>query len=200
LHLDKDCDLKGFKSNIRRFFTDGSKLIIAGRQYSIFHSNASETPVIFRLFAESGVGIDERDNLSSSQLADYCIPSTLNELSVTKYMKRMKLCFTLTTPSLSLNLGELTAIPDIYGNNGCIMTDGCGLISRDALNQVWTEYTRNDEDRIRSLGRNFTPETKAWCPYSSFQGRIGGIKGMFVLDDSLKGVRVQYRPSQVSMH
>ena len=31
----------------------------------------------------------------------------------------------------------------------------------------------------------------------SFQGRIGGIKGMFVVDDSLEGIKVQHRPSML---
>ena len=109
----------------------------------------------------------------------------------------MKLSFTSTVPSLVLKPGELEAIPDINGVDGC-MTDGCGLISRDALNKVWAQYISNYEERCRTLKRNFIPETNILCPYSSFQGRIGGIKGMFVLDNSLKGIKVQYRPSQVS--
>ena len=45
-------------------------------------------------------------------------------------------------------------------------------------------------DNSELLGKNI-------CPYSGFQGRIGGIKGCWVVDDALKDIRVQCRPSQV---
>lgn len=198
LHLNEYCNLPTVKGYMKSFFTPDDKLFIAGRQYAIFHANFSESPVTFRLFAESGSGINKSEELSVSEFVTSCIPPLLNpNLSVSKYMKRMKLSFTSTVPSLVLQLGELEAIPDIHGVDGC-MTDGCGLISRDALNKVWKEYISNDEERCRTLGKDFIRETNLFCPYSSFQGRIGGIKGMFVLDPSLKGIKVQYRHSQVS--
>ena len=200
LHLTEGCNLKTLKYYMKQNFTSDGKLIIAGRQYAIFYANSSESPVIFKLFAESGRGINKSDEMSVSEFVSSCIPPSLNpNLSVTKYMKRMKLSFTSTVPSLVLKPGELEAIPDIHGVNGC-MTDGCGLISRDALNEVWAQYTRNDEERRMILNPEIKrPETNILCPYSSFQGRIGGLKGMFVLDGSLEGFKIQYRQSQVSL-
>ena len=197
LRLDEKCNLKTLKQHyIKCFFTADNKLLIAGRQYSILYSNTSEIPVIFRLFAESGIGINKC--ISASEVAACCIPKPINpDLSLTKYMKRMQLSFTPSVPSLRLDQHQLEAITDIHGKDGCIMTDGCGLISRMALNKVYNEYTRNIEERCKLLGKSFTPKTMASCPYSSFQARIGGIKGMFVVDDSLEGVKIQYRPSQV---
>lgn len=137
LRLDEKWDLKTLKKYMTRFFTADKKLLIAGRQYGILYSNPSEIPVIFRLFAESGVGIDKC--VSASEVAARCIPpKPINpELSLSRYMKRMQLSFTPSVPSLRLDRHQLEAITDIHGNGGCNMTDGCGLISRDALNKVY---------------------------------------------------------------
>eukprot|EP00804_Cyclotella_cryptica_P011893 CCRYP_004391-RA/>CCRYP_004391-RA protein AED:0.01 eAED:0.01 QI:2070/1/1/1/1/1/5/1265/829 len=202
LKCDQKCteSLATLRSYLKNHFTSDNKLHLAGRNYGIIYSNPSEMPVVLRLFAESGVGIKTCDEISASQVAETCIPLALNPgLSLTSYMKRMQLSFTMTIPSLALKPDMLEAIPDIVGdiNRENIMTDGCGLISREALNEVYTRYTHNLEERHRILGKKSNPGTQASCPYSSFQGRIGGIKGMFVVDDTLEGIKVQYRPSQL---
>mmetsp|Transcript_30851 Transcript_30851/g.65187 ORF Transcript_30851/g.65187 Transcript_30851/m.65187 type:complete len:939 (+) Transcript_30851:3010-5826(+) len=187
---------KHLKNHLRN-----NKIVLSGRQYGILYSNPSEKTVIFRLFAESGIGIEKCDEISAAQVAAYCIPTTLNQgLSLTKYMKRMKLSFTTTIPSFTLKMGMLEEIPDIkaIGNENNIMTDGCGLISRGALSEVYSHYTYNQDRRNISIGKTIPVySAKVSCPFSSFQARIGGIKGMFVVDDSLDGIKVQYRPSQL---
>jgi ribonuclease HI len=196
LHIDEKWKLPTLKDNMKKIFTD-NKVIIAGRRYAILYSNTYEMPVIFRLFAESGVGIE--NDVSVTEVASCCIPPALNpQLSLTKYMKRMQLNFTGSIPSLVLAEGELEAIDDICGFDDNIMTDGCGLISSEALDQVWITYCDNLEQRKRDLGRSV--QSECIRRPTSFQGRIGGIKGMFVLDSSLEGVKVQYRPSQVRRH
>jgi hypothetical protein len=204
LKCDQKCtdSLATLRRYLKDYFTSDNKLHLAGRRYGIIYSNPSEMPVVFRLFAEAGVGINTCDEISVSQVAESCIPLALNpSVSLTSYMKRMQLSFTLTMPSLALKSAMLEPIPDIEGagNRENIMTDGCGLLSREALNRIYSQYTRNLEERSRMLGKKSTPGTETSCPYSSFQGRIGGIKGMFVIDDSLEGIKVQYRPSQVSL-
>jgi len=203
LRSDEKCTatLAVLKSHIKEHFRN-NKLELAGRKYGVLYSNASQgKTVIFRLFAESGVGIRKCDEICSPQVAACCIPPSLNPgLSLTTYMKRMKLSFTSTMPSFVLEPGMLEVIPDIkaHGNTGNVMTDGCGLISRQALNKAYVQFTYNAEKRCKDLGNpNATPHSEAPCPYSSFQGRIGGIKGMFAVDDSLDGVKVLYRPSQL---
>eukprot|EP00581_Thalassiosira_minuscula_P004070 CAMPEP_0183738876 /NCGR_PEP_ID=MMETSP0737-20130205/55664_1 /TAXON_ID=385413 /ORGANISM="Thalassiosira miniscula, Strain CCMP1093" /LENGTH=1209 /DNA_ID=CAMNT_0025973521 /DNA_START=281 /DNA_END=3910 /DNA_ORIENTATION=+ len=187
---------KHMNNHLRR-----AKLEVAGRTYGILHSHPNGKKVMFRFFAEKGVGISSCEEISASQVATCCIPRTLNpDLSLTTYMKRINLSFTLTVPSLILKPGMFEVIEDIYadGNNKRIMTDGCGLISREALNKVYSRYTDSLEQRHRILGKtNTVRHTEASCPYSSFQGRIGGCKGMFVVDDSLDGVKVQVRTSQL---
>ena len=64
------------------------------------------------------------------------------------------------------------------------MTDGCGLMSRNALNEIWKHYSNES----------------TLCPHSSFQGRIGGFKGMWVLDDSLEGIQIKCRTSQLKFN
>jgi hypothetical protein len=204
LHIDEKWNLRTLKGHTKKFFTADNKIVIAGRKYAILYSNPSDTPVTFRLFAESGVGIKE--DIDVTEAAWCCIPPTFNpQLSLTKYMKRMQLNFTESIPSLALTEGELEAIDDILGSDDHVMTDGCGLISREALDLVWTMYCDNLEQRKNELGSEgityregeVSHDRVMFCPHTSFQGRIGGIKGMFVLDSSLNGVKVQYRPSQV---
>ncbi|KAL9182381.1 hypothetical protein ACHAXT_013033 [Thalassiosira profunda] len=201
LYCDSKCteSLSVLKKHLRKHLVN-EKLVLAGRKYGILYSNPSGKKVTFRLFVESGVGIDKCDEISAPEVAKRCIPLDLNPgLSLTKYMKRMKLSFTSTIPTLILEPGMLEQIDDIKAaGTGNEMTDGCGLISREALNKVYMEYTLNREQRNRDIGTSVqTAHAGAGsCPYSSFQGRIGGLKGIWVVDDSLNGIKVCYRESQ----
>eukprot|EP00957_Ditylum_brightwellii_P157375 11977919-Ditylum_brightwellii.AAC.1 len=78
------------------------------------------------------------------------------------------------------------------------MTDGCGLISRDGIDFVWcsykkyiqareSEYVQWNEKSGGDCQESSDDESLEddVCPYTSFQGRIGGFKGMWVLDERL---------------
>jgi len=220
LHCEETCtsSLVVLKQRLfKRHFNsdDCTTMELAGRKYGLLYSNPSCKTVVFRLFAEGGIGIRECDEITAPDVAARCIPSALNPgLSLTKYMKRMKLSFTSTVPSLIIKRGMLEVIPDIkaeddgeddgYGRSShnhesLIMTDGCGLISREALDEVYSRYTYNFVQRCILLGKSnaIRHSAASSCPFSSFQGRIGGIKGMFVVDDSLNGVKIQCRHSQL---
>lgn len=159
------------------------KIVLCGRTYAYLWCKAQKSPQCFVLFAERGFGITEE--LTAEQVRDWCIPRELNPgLTIAKELKRMKLSFSKTTPTFVLPEDSVELIEDIFGESGSIMTDGSGLISRGALNEVWKcHYTGS-----------------SLCPLSSFQGRIGGFKGMWVLDDSLPGIRIQCRRSQLKFN
>ena len=186
----------------------GKEIRVAGRKYGLLYSKPSETTQVYRLFAEKGTGISSEDEMTAVQVAQKCIPFDLNPtLCLAKYMKRMKLDFTDTIPSLTLEAGMLQRIEDIFSHENKEMTDGCGLVSREALDAIYSCYLHNREERKRYLegeGWNakfstFTSQaTQQRCPFSSFQGRLGGLKGMWIVDDRLgPGIVVQYRPSQL---
>jgi RNA dependent RNA polymerase len=156
------------------------KVMLCGRKYAYLWSKAQKTPQCFVLFAESGFGIE--DEISVDYVRDWCIPKKLNpELTIAKELKRMKISFSKTRPSAVLPENTIEIIPDILSNLGKPMTDGAGLISRCAINEVWKVYSGKDE----------------WCPFSSFQGRIGGFKGMWILDELLSGFSLKCRDSQL---
>ena len=173
---------------------------IAGRKYGLFWAKHTRIQEVFVMFAESGIGIPEEDEMSAHFAASLCIPRDLNkDLSVEKYMKRMKLCFSDTTPTLTLEKGMLEHIEDIHGAlSGNIMTDGCGLLSREALDWIWTLWNH----QVPLCGRDPFCDVKSQlvkqtCLHSSFLARIGGVKGMFVVDDNLgPELKVLYRRSQ----
>ena len=177
------------------------KVSIAGRQHGLIYSKPSGKTQVYRLFAEKGPGISPDDEISAPQVASTCIPIDLNPaLCQAKYMKRMKLVYTDTTPSLTLEAGMLQEIEDILSPDKREMTDGCGLLSREAIDMIYSHYLNNREERenyLEGMGSR-SALTLQRCPYSSFQGRLGGMKGMWIVDDRLgPGVIVQFRPSQL---
>uniref|UniRef100_A0A7S4VSM7 RNA-dependent RNA polymerase n=1 Tax=Ditylum brightwellii TaxID=49249 RepID=A0A7S4VSM7_9STRA len=149
------------------------------------------------------------------------------DLSIGKEQKRIKLSFSKTTPSGTLPKNCLEVVPDIRCSKDLVMTDGCGLISQDGLDFVWrscmkyiqsreAEYAEKQNTKVPSQcdktlcdndidgdgdgceenSDNGLSENNS-CPYTSFQGRIGGFKGMWVLDDRLDdGIKVVCRDSQ----
>ena len=180
----------------------GTDIRIAGRKYGLLYSKPSETTQVYRLFAEKGTGISSEDEITAVQVAQKCIPLDLNlSLCLTKYMKRMKLVFTDTIPSLTLETDMLQRVEDIFSPQNREMTDGCGLVSREALDAIYSCYLQNLEERKRYLeGERWSARHSSLqrCPFSSFQGRLGGLKGMWIVDDRLgPGKIVQYRPSQL---
>jgi len=192
-----------------------TELWIAERRWSFLWSKKCESPQVFVFFAEEGRGIGRAERISAQDVLNWCIPRKFNPgLSVDTLDKRMKLSFSTTVPSGVLPPNSVSKVDDIVADSGDIMTDGCGLISAEALDFIWTNFKRYQHlsntlyaedcsDEERCSNRAETPEeeeeetaTETKCPYTSFQGRIGGLKGMWVLDPSLEGFRVKYRDSQ----
>lgn len=191
-------------SSLDRLFRN--PINVLSRQYRLLWVKVDVEPQVYILFAESGLGITPSEENTVEQIDDWCIPAKINEgLSVSKKVKRMKLSFSTTKFGGILPHDALSRVPDIIAKcNGVdvVMTDGCGLISRDGINYVWSKYVEylstrqwisgssQDDDRTGS-------KYSEVCPYTSFQGRIGSLKGMWVLDESLgKGIKVLYRDSQ----
>jgi len=190
-------DICDIKSHLEK------KISIGGRKYGLLYSKPSEKTQVYRLFAERGPGISPKEEMTTPQVAKRCIPLDLNPtICLAKYMKRMKLVFTDTTPSLTLEAGMLQRVEDIMSPENREMTDGCGLVSREAIDLIYSHYQHYREERNRyvegiPVGSRSTPMMQR-CPYSSFQGRLGGMKGMWIVDDRLgHGIIVQYRPSQL---
>lgn len=188
LHVNVATDVD--KRVVTRFLLE-NKNWLAGRRYAFLWCKETKSPQCFVLFAEEGVGINRL--ISVDEVRDWCIPLKLNpEITLEKHHKRMKLSFSKTTPSGRLPAQCLEMICDIInnddnGNDGDEMTDGCGLVSGEALDYIWKEYARTHSNER---------EENEGCPFTSFQGRIGSFKGVWVLDKSLDGIRIQCRKSQ----
>ena len=197
------------RKHIQTLLHRRDKLWICGRTYSFLWAKATKTPQSYVLFAESGVGIAPEDEITVDDVRHWCLCPDLNpEMTVAKEHKRMKLNFSKTTPSYVLPENCLEVIDDIKGDGENIMTDGCGLISQEVLNLIWDGYSAYDHKRHGYLKKNLTElfdrdDTEEiefisdQCEYTSFQGRIGGFKGMWVLDESLEGIKVICRESQL---
>jgi hypothetical protein len=62
---------------------------------------------------------------------------------------------------------------------------------------VWTEYCEAEQSQKLPADQELDFLEKSKCPYTGFQGRLGGFKGAWVLDESLgEGIKMQVRPSQ----
>lgn len=95
--------------------------------------------------------------------------------SIAKYGARMGQCFSSTRDIARLRSTDVEMIDDIEHNDHNF-SDGCGRISVDLARMIGIE-----------LEKETTP--------SAFQIRLGGAKGVLVMDATLKDNRVQIRPS-----
>jgi hypothetical protein len=179
--------------NVRESFF-GSPKNQYGRHWSLFWCKMGKSPQSYILFAESGMGISSEDERSVAQLWEWCIPQALNpDITVGKFMKRLKLSFSKVTPAGVLPEGSVELLPD-FGVVGEVQEiDGCGLISKEGLYFVWREYCQ----RHTPSSNEETTDADEVCPNTGFQGRLGGFKGTWQLDESLgEGIRLQCRSSQ----
>jgi hypothetical protein len=117
-------------------------------------------------------------------------------MTVGKFMKRLKLSFSKITSAGALPEGSVELLPD-FGDTGDVQEiDGCGLISKEGLYFVWREYCQNRKQHTSSSHQE-TDDADEVCPYTGFQGRLGGFKGTWQLDESLgEGIGLQCRSSQ----
>ncbi|KAK0457722.1 RdRP-domain-containing protein [Desarmillaria tabescens] len=92
--------------------------------------------------------------------------------------------FSNSIPSVEISPGMITNIPDRTAGSGSpdanqVFTDGCSTISHDLLTIVKEKVVR------RAI---FAP--------SALQFRLGGAKGVLLLDPTLTGEKLTIRPSQ----
>ncbi|ORX60333.1 RdRP-domain-containing protein [Hesseltinella vesiculosa] len=98
---------------------------------------------------------------------------------VAKHAARIGQCFSSTRAIIELEPNQVTNIKDIE-HHGYTFTDGCGNISPELAGEV-----------VRRAA-----STLGVVP-SAFQFRLGGAKGVLMVKDSLKGYKVELRPSQI---
>jgi hypothetical protein len=140
-------------------------------------------------FAEKGPGITKDAAYTVENVWDFCIPRALNgHLTMAQFSKRMKLSFSTTRATCVLPENSVDIVPD-FKTRDIQELDGCGLLSRAALNAIWQGYTEKESSTCE---KGFT------CPFTGFQGRLGGFKGTWVLDESLgPEIVVHCRTSQL---
>jgi hypothetical protein len=156
-----------------------------------------KSPQSYILFAESGVGIKPEDEFSVAQLWEWCIPEALNpDITIGKFMKRLKLSFSKVTSAGVLKEGCVELLPDFVEVGEVQEIDGCGLISKEGIYFVWREFCQSKNLQSPSSNQE-TNAADEVCPFTGFQGRLGGFKGTWQVDESLgEGIRLQCRSSQ----
>ncbi|KAF9133051.1 hypothetical protein BGW39_010741 [Mortierella sp. 14UC] len=147
--------------------TDGIK--IGDRVYEFLAFSASQLRDNAAWFFCSKAGKETPDTIRN-WMGDFS-----HIKSIAKYGARMGQCFSSTRDIARLRSTDVEMIDDIEHNDHNF-SDGCGRIS---------------EDLARIIGIELEKETTP----SAFQIRLGGAKGVLVMDSSLKGNRVQIRPS-----
>jgi RNA-dependent RNA polymerase len=102
-----------------------------------------------------------------------------------RYGARLAQAFSTTEESVKIEPEEMIKIPDIVSSSNSMFTDGVGLVSPEIAEEIWEIYTESRSKRSRR--RLQTP--------SSYQIRLGGVKGMLCVDERLEGRVVCIRPS-----
>ncbi|PLB44105.1 RNA-directed RNA polymerase QDE-1 [Aspergillus steynii IBT 23096] len=153
---------------------------IAGRTFTFLgfsHSSLRSHSVWF-----SSPFIDHTDRLQTY----FNIINALGNFSAittpAKCAARIGQAFSETPYAISLpeNEIQLSNIPDVKSADGSrVFSDGIGRLSRQVMELIWATV----------------PESKG-TP-TCFQIRMGGAKGMLVLDDCLLGSKIEMRPSMI---
>jgi hypothetical protein len=195
LHIDVSNDVP---IEVQNRFLEGP-IFMCGRQWKWCWCKMAKTPQCYVLFGEKGVGIDKDEELSAEDVREWCIPRALNEdMRIGKFMKRLKLSFSKVTAAGVLPNKSVELIPDFEMDGVVAEIDGCGLISRAGLNFVWREYCRNEGARkLPSPTNELEDGLDNISPYTGFQGRLGGFKGCWILDEALgNNIVIHCRESQ----
>jgi hypothetical protein len=183
---------------VRNRFLQGP-IFMCGRQWKLCWCKMAKTPQCYVLFGEKGVGIGSDEELSAEEVKEWCIPSALNaDMPLGKFMKRLKLSFSKVTAAGVMPDNSVELIPDYKMDGVVVEIDGSGLISRAGLDFVWRGYCRNEQARKLSISLNESEHgLDDICPYTGFQGRLGGFKGTWILDEALgDGIVMHCRASQ----
>ena len=190
---------------------EGEKPIhIAGKNYKFLWANMATSPHDLFLFAESGVGIAANEEKTVHQVREWCVPVQMNQSLITERSHMaLGLCLvpsassgTLPANSLHFDEDSPSLSATSFKFNG-----GCGRVSKAAMDLIWTSFCNSRSDSIRlsqhlnssteSSSDSSDEEGERGCPHSSFEGAIGGMRGVWVLDPTLgQGVKVICRRSQ----
>ncbi|KAI7848485.1 RNA dependent RNA polymerase-domain-containing protein [Circinella umbellata] len=136
------------------------------------------------LFATEGKDLDEL--ITIRQVIDWHIPILDNwEMTISKFASRMTLGYSNSISTITFEPEQIEYIDDIYsdeavGQEETCMTDGCGLISVSAMRKM--------------MGCEQTDTLPC-----AVQGRIGGAKGIWIVDPELdfnSGDWIKIRQSQ----
>lgn len=161
-------------------------LYVAGRYYRYLYPDLASDEKSLVFFAERGAGISKEKETTVGHIREWCIPKKLNnELTVVDEQVGMSICFASSFRCCSLPQGSVSIEKGPSNDaSGLKFNGGCGRISRAALDLVWSSYEPNLDSKLA-------------CGYSSFEGAIGGMRGAWILDESLgDGIKVVCRPSQ----
>lgn len=160
--LEVSVSAKVSDDTVQKFFS--KSVSVGGRVFRYFWCKKDKNPQAYVLFAEKGCNIPTDEEFTVSDVIERCIPPANNpELTLGQMAKRMKLNFSVTTVGCQLPPGSVQMLAD-FGSNGVTEIDGAGLISRKALDDIWSGY--------RAEGGK--PSEVEACPYSGFQGRLAG--------------------------
>ena len=130
---------------------------------------------VIYLFAERGVGLDappdaltqrpDRCPMSVGDFINFHAPIEHNiDSTDLKLFARFKLGLSKTTPTVILQQQHFRSVPDKIGTDGVsILNDGCAMMSPSLALAI-----------SKHMGLNEMP--------SAFQGRIGGAKGLWLVD------------------
>jgi hypothetical protein len=122
------------------------------------------------------------------------------DITVGKFIKRLKLAHSKTTAAGVLPKGSVKILPEVRDVHNIADFDGCGLISRECLDFVWTEYCKAEQSKKLPADQDLDFMEISKCPYTGFQGRLGGFKGAWVLDESLgEGIKMHVRPESAQV-
>ena len=165
-------------------------LYVAGRYYRYLFPDLASDEKSLVFFAERGAGISKEKEMTVGHVREWCIPKELNsEITVVDEQVGMDICFAQSVATCLLPRASVF-IEDgpSQDANGFKFNGGCGRISRAALDLVWSSSSASDKA---------APVSGSSCSLSSFEGAIGGMRGVWVLDESLgDGIQIVCRPSQ----
>ena len=166
-------------------------LYVAGRYFRYLCSDFASTEKALIFFAECGAGISKEEEMTANHVREWCLPAKLNDhLTLADEQVAMNVCFAPSRRCCSLPRGSMSLEKGpSHDANGFKFNGGCGRISRAALDLVWSSHAASD--------KNTDPLAESSCSQSHFEGAIGGMRGVWVLDETLgDGVKIVCRPSQ----
>ncbi|KIO25501.1 hypothetical protein M407DRAFT_75622 [Tulasnella calospora MUT 4182] len=186
LHFRWDWDVAGasfVKERVGGVLEQG--LNIAGRHFDFLaYSNSAlrEHAVWFSApFREPDGGWVTAQSIRDG-LGDFYFKNL--ECQPAKLAARMSQAFTATEPGVNLPVdGHIPILPDIERNNS-VFTDGVGEISRALARRI-----------VKSLGKSGRTKRFFLRP-SAFQFRMGGCKGVLMVNPELKDNEIRLRASQ----